>query len=298
MSSYAELKGFMDRAIEVNDHFERFKNSSLHELIEALKADPMDKRRVLRELGKIPQGKVLKYSNSMQHLLATFPGMHSGMLPWGALKETNAAKFPKTVVPSTYNPRNNQGKEIVVGQPPTGFLNQTCEMFLLNSLEANGIVLIHLCKHQDAMNNTYNGKKVVEHINSVLRVAKVTSTPVCSLYMTQDTPVCRELKDAYDDVPERVAVFRREGHMGSAVRAFREFAQSKKNCVVMGFDGTICVHANIFGSPEFCDDDQDAPAPPLITLTSVITSRAVLVNDGVLYSKGSTAKPYGVLDLT
>jgi hypothetical protein len=86
--------------------------------------------------------------------------------------------------------------------------------------------------------------------------------------------------------------------MGSANQAFRDFASTKDNCIVMGFDGTICVYANIFGCAEFNETEPAVPAPPLISLTNVITSRAVLVNDGVLYSKGSTARPYGVLDNT
>jgi hypothetical protein len=83
--------------------------------------------------------------------------------------------------------------------------------------------------------------------------------------------------------------------MGAADSSFREFVTAKDNCVVMGFDGTICVHANIFGSPEYLPGKEKKPVPPLITLTNVITSRAVLVTSGGLYPKDWSQKEYGVL---
>jgi len=65
----------------VNNHLEKHKNSSLYNMITALKADPQDKLQVLRELIKVPQGKVRKYSVPLQYLIATYPGLHSDMLP-------------------------------------------------------------------------------------------------------------------------------------------------------------------------------------------------------------------------
>lgn len=298
MPRYTDLPAFLALARTANDHFEKHKNSALHALIALLGQADCSQLKILRALSTIAHAKIRKYNDAFLHLFSTYAGLHVGMLPVGPLREANAAKFPRTVMPPTYDPTRNQGKEIVVGTPPTKYLEQSCELFLLNSLETNGIVLIHLCKFQGPMNNVLNGRKVVDHINAVLRVAALLDIPVCALHMTADTPVCAELKDAYDAVPQKAPVLRVEGHMGSANQAFESFASTKDNVVVMGFDGTICVHANMFGCAEFKDPARTIPAPPLITLTNVITSRAVLVNDGVLYSKGSAAKPYGVLDLT
>jgi len=77
--------------------------------------------------------------------------------------------------------------------------------------------------------------------------------------------------------------------MGSVDPMFREFVSSKDSCIVMGFDGTICVHANIFGSPEYLPGIGKRPAPPLITL------RAVLVTNGGLYPKDWSKLQYCVL---
>jgi len=92
-------------------------------------------------------------------------------------------------MPADYNPHNNQGKEIVAGTPPSSFLDQTCESFLISSNENNGVILIHIGHFQSPMDNAYNGKKVSDHINSVLRIAKATNTPVCALHMYKDLPV-------------------------------------------------------------------------------------------------------------
>jgi hypothetical protein len=298
MPRFAKVQEFVDLCLTANDHFEKYKNSALHNLIDLLKSDACTPMTIFQEVLKIPHGKLQKYGVAMTYLFQTHPMLNPSMLPRGPLRQDNAAKFPKAPIPPGYNPSNNQGKEIMVGTPPTRFLNQSCEQFLLNSHDVNGIILIHLCKFQGPMDNLFNGRKVVDHMNAVLRVAAMLDVPVCALHMTEDVPVCAELKDAYDAVPQRHPVFRNRGHMGSVAQAFRDFASTKDNCIVMGFDGTICVHANIFGCAEFVDNAPATPAPPLISLTNVITSRAVLVNDGVLYSKGSTARPYGVLDNT
>jgi len=92
-------------------------------------------------------------------------------------------------MPADYNPHNNQGKEIVAGTPPSSFLDQTCESFLISSNENNGVILIHIGHFQSPMDNAYNGKKVSDHINSVLRIAKAINTPVCALHMYKDLPV-------------------------------------------------------------------------------------------------------------
>lgn len=296
MPSFAKVDEFIARARKANPHFERYKTSALHGLIEILKSEKCTKLQVLSAVLTIPQAKWRKYQDAFIYLFTKLPGLDPAMLYFGALGKANAAKFPKTEIPKDYAPKIEK-PQIVVGTPPVSFLEKSCEQFLMDSNERNGIILIHLCAFQKPMNDQYNGKPVVDHMNTVLRVAKLLDIPVCSLHMKENTPVCHELKEAYDAVPRRYPVFRKQGHMGSVDREFREFAESMDNCIVMGFDGTICVPANIFGCPEYVDAQRTCPAPPLITLTNVITSRAVLVCDGGLYSK-APGMPYGVLTNT
>ncbi len=293
------MKEFMKRARWSNDHFEKWKNSSLHALIAVLNSDDGSALKVQTALLTIPQGKIVKYKDAFYYLLQTYPGLPSGSVGWGALKETNAALFPKVDVPRTYNPRSRVASErIVKGTPPTAFLGQTCESFLLNNANAsNGVILIHLDHHHAPMDTMYNGYKVVDHINSVLRVARLTNADLCVLHMAADQPVSDKLSDSVDLFDNPTIVFRGTGHMGSVDSRFRDFAAAHTNCIVMGFDGTICVHANIFGAPEYTDREETRPARPLITLTNVITSRAVLVTSGALYPK-NWQQEYGVLEGT
>lgn len=296
MPKYNNLDEFMKRVKWSNDHFEKYKNSSLHDLIEVLKSDDGNADKVKTELGKIPKEKTLKYKDALYYLLSNYGGVTPADVTWSDLNETNAAKFPKTELPEDYDPKSiDKTKKIVKGVPPTAFLDQTCETFLLSSNENNGVIVIHLGGFHSPMNTEYNGYKVVDHINSVLRVAKETNTDLCVLHMHRDKPVCDELSEAYKAFDVPTAVFRGEGHMGSVNETFRDFSTSHDNCVVMGFDGTICVHANIFGAPEYLPSEE--PAPPLLTLTNVITSRAVLVTSGKLYPK-NWQKEYGVLEGT
>jgi hypothetical protein len=65
----------------------------------------------------------------------------------------------------------------------------------------------------------------------------------------------------------------------------------------MGFDGTICVRANLFGSPEYAPPSPPAPgtssAPPITGLADVVTSRALLVGTGVI-----NGAEYGLINNT
>lgn len=292
---------FMARAKARNSHFEKHKNSSLHTLIAILKDDGCSAKRINDELLNIPQAKVLKYREAIYYLLATYPGLVTGNVSWGPLKESNAALFPRTALPGNYDPASrDNARRIVKGVPPTDFLHQSCESFLMESARNganNGVILIHLDNHQPPMNTTFNGYKVSEHINSVLRVAQVTGADLCVLHMQQEPPIAGIFRDAVDAFAndKRLWVYQPHGHMGSINNGFVDFASAHENCVVMGFDGTVCVHANIFGTNEHLATKPPRPAPPLITLTNVVTSRAVLVTAGQLYPV-NWQKEYGVLE--
>jgi hypothetical protein len=289
MPAYPDLLEFMKRVTAVNSHFEKRKNSSLHDLIKVLKGDDCKPLTVLQELLKLPTSKVTKYKNALDHLLSTYPPLTSSVLPGVATGKARAARFPKVEV---IKPKD---LEFVKGNPPTSFLDVSCEGFLANSSENNGVVLIHLCNESEGLKNVYNGKKVIDHIMSVISVAGSTNTPLCSLYMTENSPVCGPLKGVFKEHGDTTSVFYRGGHMGTPHDDFYDFVSTKTNCVVMGFDGTVCVHANIFGGHGH-EQRKGQPAPPLIALTNVITSRAVLSTQGDLRPKQNwDDNEYGVL---
>jgi hypothetical protein len=292
MAAYKELDNFKLRITNVNDHFESHKNSSLHGLLALLESDTLKTLDVIKELLKLPEGKVTKYRDAIDHLLATYPMLTPHMLPGKALKEARAARFPKVMI----DLQNGDAKKFVKGTPPTAFLDMTCEGFLANNAGSNnGVVLIHLCAYSPGLDNVYNGKKVIDHIKSVLSVAASTNTPVCSLSMTDGREICTELQDVYKAHPNTTSVFYRGGHMGTPHDDFFNFVNTKDNCIVLGFDGTVCVHANIFGGHGH-ETRLGQPAPPIITLANVITSRAVLSTVGDLRPKQNwDNNEYGVL---
>lgn len=292
MAAYKELDKFKLRITNVNDHFEKHKNSSLHDLLALLESDSFKTLEVIKELLKLPEGKVTKYRNAIDHLLATYPMLSPHMLPGKALREARAAMFPKVTADS----QDEKVMKFVKGTPPTSFLDVTCEGFLANNSGANnGVVLIHLCAYSKGLDNEYNGKKVIEHIKSVISVAASTNTPVCSLSMTDGREVCAELQDVYNDHPNTTSVFYRGGHMGTPHDDFFNFVNTKDNIIVLGFDGTVCVHANIFGGHGH-EKRLGKPAPPMITLANIITSRAVLSTVGDLRPKQNwDNNEYGVL---
>jgi hypothetical protein len=102
------------------------------------------------------------------------------------------------------------------------------------------------------------------------------------------------LEDEVKGMPNRTNVKESTGHMGGKQEVFQKFAKDHQNVVVMGFDATVCVEANMFGAPELRSGvvveqgkkprSEDFVAP-LTTLTNVVTSRAVLVTDATIYSK-------------
>lgn len=285
MPAYAQVDEFLKRVEWSNDHFESHKNSSLHALLALMRKADCSLIKVTAELNKIPQDKIGKYRDAMYYLVSTYPGLKADAIQWPAPGGANAALYTKTKLPDNYNQNAYKAFDVVKGNPPNSFLDMTCERFLLSSNENNGVIVIHCGHFQKPMKIDYAGRPVIDHMNSVLRVAKLTGAGLCVLHMTKDLPVCKELKDAVDDFDNAEVVYQPKGHMGSVNLKFENFAKGRDNCVVMGFDGTVCVHANIFGAPE----PELTPPPdfalPLITLTNVVTSRAVIVNDGVLLPK-------------
>ncbi|MCP4109522.1 MAG: hypothetical protein GY749_29035 [Desulfobacteraceae bacterium] len=154
-------------------------------------------------------------------------------------------------------------------------------------------MLIHLSGFDDeSMTQVYKGRRVVDHINSVLRIGRLCGCDLLCLYM-KSNPVCNELRDSANAFEARKTdLFIHPKHMGGCSFVYRNFANTHNNVVVMGFDANICVNANLFGCPEKMPDESFVP--PLTSMTNAVTSRAVLVTRGVIYPFGHQGE-YGVL---
>jgi len=155
-------------------------------------------------------------------------------------------------------------------------------------------MLIHLSGFQPPMNDIFNGRRVVGHMNSVLRIGRLCGCDLLCLHM-EGNPVCNELEDAANAFEGRKTdLLVHPEHMGGRSMVYRNFAATHNNVVVMGFDANVCVNANLFGSPERMPDGSFIP--PLTSMTNVVTSRAVLVTAGQIFPFDNQGE-YGVLNL-
>lgn len=169
------------------------------------------------------------------------------------------------------------------------WLNMTVEEFLYTSNERIGIVLIHMGKFQPPMYDLKDGWTVLSHMQSVLRAASLKGNDICVLHLDKN-PVCRDLAEDVESFGKKDQEGRIEiretgnAHMGGRQKEFREFIARHNTIVVMGFDANVCVKANLFGTKEYYDDTQNAHAtvPPILSQANVVTSRALLVGNGVI----------------
>ncbi|MGO9271789.1 MAG: hypothetical protein ACLQOO_16255 [Terriglobia bacterium] len=277
MAAYQNTQGFIQRAKDANPSFERFKKSSLRPLIDVLKDTNGSLQRVRTALAALPPAKANEYKDAIYYLL----GDYSGLWPFprsvnfGPLDKLNAAEFSRTDLPQGYDPSRPQYDRIVA---PSRFLNLTVEQYLISN-PGTGVILIHLSKHDAGMDMVFNGEKCIDHIKSVLRVANDNKRDLCILYM-EEPPVLSALQAEVAASVNKVHVLVKQQHMGGRHPWFLGFAQRHNHVVVMGFDATVCVEANLFGTAETMDDGSFVP--PLTTISNVVTSRAVLVTTGTL----------------
>ncbi len=274
-----------------NPTFERLVNSRLHALIDILKDNNGTAALVRQALLALNPAAVAKYREAIWYLQATYPGLVRDVLPMGPLEKTNAARYSRTVLPLSYDPSLRPPR---LNQPPSAWLNQSIEQWLLTALGTKGILLIHLSGfHNNSMTQVFSGRRVVDHINSVLRIGRLCGCDLLCLYMGGN-PVCNELRDSANAFEARKTdLFIHPEHMGGRSLVYRNFANTHNNVIVMGFDANICVNANLFGCPERMPDGSFVP--PLTSMTNVITSRAVLVTLGLIYPFDNRGE-YGVLN--
>jgi len=280
MAAYQNIQTFIQRAKNVNPNFERFKQSSLRPLIAVLRDINGSLTQVRAALAALPPVKANKYKEAIYYLLGDYPGLwpFPRSVNFGPLDKLNAAEFSKTDLPQGYNPARPQFDRIVA---PSRFLNLTVEQYLISN-PGTGVILIHLSGHDAGMDMVFNGEKCINHIKSVLRVANDNKRDLCILYM-EEPPVLAALQDEVAASANKTHVLVKEQHMGARHPWFLGFAQRHSHVVVMGFDATICVEANLFGAEEKMEDG--SLVPPLATLSNVVTSRAVLVTTGTIFPK-------------
>jgi hypothetical protein len=295
--AYANIQNFQNLVRAANPTFERRKASSLRPLITILESATGTANQVDQALSALAANKVGRYLDALYYLLATYPGLPANAathLNIGALQKTNAVRYALTPMPHNFTPTGPQAGRVFV-TPASGFLNQTVEQFILCNHANTGVLLIHLSGTQAGMDLVFNGRTVLKHMNSVLRVARLKGCQLCVLTMNASSDVCAELRAEYNQYANRVRVYEPHHHMGSIDANFRNFATAHTHVVVMGFDAGVCVFANVFGSDERMPDN--SYRAPLATLTNVVMSRATLVSNGNIWSQSATmgAAEYGPL---
>src|SRR5947199_4799762 len=168
MPRYQQLATFMADVRRANPTFENWVKSDLRPLIGVLEDNNGNAGQVQRALQALSAARVAKYRDAIWFLQATYPGLLPMMLAMGALGKTNAARYTRSALPANYDPSTRPPRR---NRPLSAWLNQSVEQWLLTAGGTKGILLIHLSTFQrPAMNEGHNGRRVVDHMNSVRRI--------------------------------------------------------------------------------------------------------------------------------
>ncbi len=293
------LKIFMAKVTAANSHFERKKTSSLRVLIDLLLDPKGAAHTVGAVLRQISVAKQKKYWQALLYLRQTYPALPIIALQGGSnLGKLNAAKFEKNLVlPASWNEDFSGGpganklmKKVGYGEDApyqfqreiaansNAFINKTLEQYIYENSATVGGVLIHMGSHVDSLDYLVGGVSHCNHLISVIEALAVANAPLCILLQNTDT-VCGSLRAAVAKCTTTV-VREGTGHMGGKNDAFQLFVQSKTTMIMMGYDGDVCVGANSFGTGELTAAGK--LVVPVIHQANIVTSRAVLVTNGVL----------------
>jgi len=274
-----------------------FGKSSLQPLMAILNDVNGNAVKVYKAIEALSTVKADKYKVALKYLLKTYPGMNEFGIKFEdlrqvALRETKAVRYNCTPLPGNFNPQNERGQGQFV-KPQSAMLPTTIVKHILDNPTTTGILLIHLGESDSAgMTQSFNGRTTLQHIKSVMRVARIMGCPVCVLSMAKEgrNHLCETLQEQFNLFPEnkRLVVHEPKFHTATNQQSMVDFMKSRSDIVVMGFDASICVFANVFGSAEKMSEHDDKYRPPLITLTNIIMSRATLVINGPLTCKTST----------
>jgi len=298
MAAFAHNVGFMKLVRDANPGYGKWKRSSLHELKGLLENINGTPRQVLDAMIKLPTVKILRYINAIHYVLALYPGLSvnaATFLNMGVLGESNAARYMRTPMPGNFNPTGPQNGRVFVS-PPCESLNLTLEQFILSNRRRVGVVLIHLSDDDEVgMDAIFQGRTCLEHMRSVLWVAGLVGCSACALTMIEDRTLCSVLSDEFNQMNGCVEVCVTDTHMGSVKQNFQNFARQHENLIVLGFDASVCVFANVFGANETMPDGSFRP--PLSTMANIVMSRAGLSTGGTIQVQTSSfgVSEYGSL---
>jgi len=289
-----QLTQFQTFVDEANTHFTESR-SSLRTLLAVLKDAKCTDQRIANALGNINLNKAKKYWKALLYLRRTRPNMRNVILPGGnSLNKTNAVLMTKTPLPPNYN-HDFSGENVkglysgpnrfqMVTPTRTRFLDKTLEHFIWESNDPVGVITIHLGRRVDGMETMMNGISAVDHISSIMTIAAEKGGDICCLHLFPNTPVCPELRTAYDKFTNKLPIFEPKRHEGGHNPYFKAFALTHPVCVVLGWDADICAASNVLGGASLTDNGK--LIAPLITLTNILTARVGLVTTGMIGVQG------------
>lgn len=272
-----------------------FGRSSLQPLMAILNNANGTAVQVYLAISRLPRDKQEKYRNALTYLLRSYPGMALGGIQLDDLlnqdiPQTRAALYRRTAPPPGFDP-DAQPKVLI--QPFSSWLDGSVVQYLIANAAATTVMLIHLgSADSGGMGARFNGRTTREYLVSAMRVARVMGCPTAAITIGArgNPPLFPALNAEFEQLPvDQRHVFHHDTqHVCTHQQACAAFLTSRPNCVVMGFDGTICVVANVFGSGERVGDRHSAFKPPVLTFTNVVMSRATIVVDGGLYAQTPT----------
>ncbi|WCN12665.1 hypothetical protein GV054_06380 [Marinomonas mediterranea] len=278
MPRYRHFADFKRLVKHANSHFETHLRSGIHDLIEVLQDENCNLTRVQEALSQVNATRIRKYREALWFLQASYPGLKLRTLNIGEKGKAEAVKFSRMPLTAAYDPA---AIPPVRHNPPSNALGKTVEEWLINYTGSVLIVAVHLSKYIQNMDDVFNERSVRDHMKSVLRIGNLTGAELACLHI-KPKPLCDELEvEARHYGARRHNFLTPRYHMGTTHAGFRALCTGKDAVVVMGFDANICVNANLFGTNEPAAGGVGV-ATPLTAIADVVTSRSVLVTDGVI----------------
>lgn len=300
MPAFAHLDQFTTWVRRCNPGFTKSR-SSLKKLFAELESDDFKPFLANKHIRELSQPKTERYLDALHYLLHRVPEIPYSALNLGGQPKARAARFPQAALPHGFGnpvaPKDLYRPRTPVTGAPGTLMTVSLNEYLLRTGDDLGIVLIHLGTEVEEMKLEVEGKTAAEHVSHALNIAAIRGHPARSLLLKPSEPaVCALLKPAWDRLTDKARIVREHGHMGTKMQAFTDFVTAHGVCVVMGYDATICVHANLFGAAEYSGDTDSGfrPLTPITALADVVTARTVLMVRGTLHPK-TGGNEYGPL---
>jgi hypothetical protein len=290
MTTFRQLLRVANPSIDSGLAARVFGKSSLQPLMAILNDANGTAVQVYLAISRLPRDKAEKYRRPLTYLLTTYHGMALGGIILDDLinqpiVQTKAVRYCRTPMPANFNPGPPGVK--VLFQPQSAMTDGSIVQYLLHHPDTTNLLLIHLADANSAgMDESFNGRTTREYIVSAMRVARVLQCPTAAMTVGQagQPPLFPALLAQYRQLPQdlRHVFHDNHAHVCTNQQGLADFLEDRENCVVMGFDGTVCVAANIFGCPERTGGPDTPYKQPVLTFANVVMSRATLVTNGQL----------------